>query len=149
MMPLGRTALVMAGIASIAAAVAHLACIFGGPNWFRAMGAGERIARMVEHGAAMPFIITVFIAGVLSTWAAYAFSAAGLIGPLPLRGPVLIAIAIVLIARGLFIVAPDVWRPDLSLEFKIWSSLATLVMGALFALGTWQAWATISNKGVL
>jgi len=44
--------------------------------------------------------------------------------------------------------APGLWRPDLSLEFKIWSSLATLVLGALFALGTAQAWATLSNKGM-
>ena len=144
----GRTFLLLADAGSIAASVAHLACIVGGPDWFRAMGAGERMARMVERGAIMPLIITVIIAAILATWAAYAFSAAGLIGRLPLLRTALIAISAVLIARGLMMFAPELWRPDLSLEFKIWSSLATLVLGTLFAIGTAQAWTTLSNKGI-
>jgi heme/copper-type cytochrome/quinol oxidase subunit 3 len=144
----GRTFLLLAGAGSIAASLAHLVCIVGGPDWFRAMGAGERMARMVERGAVMPLILTVIIAAILATWAAYAFSAAGLIGRLPLMRVALVAIAAVLIARGLMMFAPGLWRPDLSLEFKIWSSLATLVLGALFAIGTIQAWTTLSNKGV-
>jgi heme/copper-type cytochrome/quinol oxidase subunit 3 len=144
----GRTFLILAGAGCIAASVTHLACIIGGPDWFRTMGAGERMARMVERGAMMPLILTVIIAAILATWAAYAFSAAGLIGRLPLMRVALVAIAAVLIARGLMMFAPGLWRPDLSLEFKIWSSLATLVLGALFAIGTAQAWANLSNKGI-
>ena len=145
----GRTFLLLAGAGSIAASLAHLVCIVGGPDWFRAMGAGELMARMVERGAIMPLVITVLISAILSVWAAYAFSAAGLIGRLPLMRLALIAIASVLIARGMMMFAPGLWRPDLSLEFKIWSSVATLVLGSLFAIGTVQAWAMLSNKGAL
>lgn len=144
----GRTFLLLAGVGSIAASVAHLACIFGGADWFRAMGAGERMARMVERGAMMPLIVTVIIAAILATWATYAFAAAGIIGRLPFMRLALVAIAAVLIVRGLMMFVPGLWRPDLSLEFKIWSSLATLVLGALFAIGTVQAWTTLSNNGV-
>ena len=145
----GRTALVLAGVGSIVASLAHLACIVGGPDWFRAMGAGERMARMVERGAIMPLVVTVFIAAVLAVWAAYALSAAGLIGRLPLTRLALTAITTVLLARGLLVFVPGFWRPDLSLEFKTWSSVATLALGVLFAIGTVRAWATLSNKGVL
>ena len=140
--------LLLAGVGSLAASLAHLASIVGGPDWFRAMGAGERMARMVERGAIMPLAIAGLIAAILAVWAAYAFSAAGLIGRLPLMRVALVAIATVLIARGLMMFVPGLWRPDLSLEFKIWSSIATLVLGALFALGTAQAWATLSSKGI-
>ena len=148
MMGTGRTFLLLAGIGSVAASLAHLACIIGGPDWFRTMGAGERMARMVERGAVMPLVITVIIAGVLAVWGAYAFAAAGVIGRLPLMRVALVAIAAVLIARGMMMFAPNLWRPDLSLEFKIWSSVATLVLGAFFAIGTAQSWSMLSHKGL-
>ncbi len=142
----GRTFLLLAGAGSIAASVAHLACIIGGPDWFRAMGAGERMARMVERGAVMPLILTVIIAAILATWAAYAFAAAGLIGRLPLMRVALVAIAAVLLVRGVVGFTP-VFLPIPSIAFKFWSAAICLVMGACFALGTWQAWSNLSIKG--
>lgn len=125
---------------SLLGALLHIACIIGGPDWYRAMGAGEQIARAAARGSPVPALMTSGIALVLVVWAAYALSAAGLLPGLPLRKLALIAIITVLAARGLAVLVPDWWRPDLSFNFKLGSSLFVLAMAACFAIGTWQRW---------
>jgi hypothetical protein len=132
--------LLMAAVLSVFGAVLHFATIFGGPDWYRFFGAGEGMARAAERGAIFPVIITLAIAGVLVTWAAFALSGAGAIARLPLLPWALVAIAMVLSARGVLIVVPDLWRPDLSASFKFWSSAYVLAMALCFALGTAQRW---------
>ena len=141
----GRGWLLAAGWMSIAAALLHMACIVGGPSWYRAVGAGERIATMVERGAWYPTFITVVISAVLGAWAAYAFSAAGAIGRLPLMRTALVLISLVLLARGLALPLMRMWRPDLSSAFLYWSSAIVLVYGLAFAIGTWEAWPRLTT----
>jgi len=142
----GRTWLLLAGWLSMLAAMLHLACILGGPSWYRALGAGEEFAVAAARGAWFPALATAGIAAVLAVWAAYAFSAAGALPRLPLLRSVLILIVIALSARGLAIAVPDLWRPDLSYQFKLWSSVAVLVLAACFAIGILQAWPVLSHK---
>lgn len=132
--------LLFAAALSALGALLHLACIIGGPDWYRALGAGEAIARAAQRGSPMPALVTAGIALVLLVWAAYALSAAGLLMRLPLITFALIAIIAVLTARGGLIFVPDWWRPDLSTDFKFWSSLFVLAMALCFAIGTWQRW---------
>jgi len=133
--------LAVAGFLSLSAALAHLAAIAGGPAWYRAMGAGERIARGVERGDAFPVIVTLGISLILLGWAAYAASGAGLIGRLPLRRPALIAITAVYLGRGLALFWPGLLRrPDLSSAFITWSSLIVIAIGVVHAIGLWKAW---------
>ena len=142
----GKPWLLGAGVMCIAAAVLHLGCIAGGPNWYRALGAGEAFASAAARGERFPALVTSGIATILGVWAAYAFSAAGYLPALPLRRTVLVLIIAGLTARGLAIVAPDLWRPDLSYSFKFWSSAAVLVLAACFAAGTRLAWQALSLK---
>lgn len=132
--------LLAAATLSVLGAILHIACIIGGPDWYRAMGAGEAIAHAAARGSLVPALMTSGIALVLVVWAAYALSAAGLLPGLPLRTLALIAIIAVLTARGLIVLVPDWWRPDLSFNFKLGSSLFVLAMAACFAIGTWQRW---------
>lgn len=132
--------LILAGCGSIIAAILHLAIIIGGPDWYRFFGAGEGIARMAERGLWTPVIFTVGIAAVLMTWAAYAFSGAGIIRQLPFTRTALILISVVLILRALAYFARGAWRPDLSHGFMLWSSLIVFILGLCFAIGTWKAW---------
>ena len=137
--------LVAAGAGSLAASALHLACIAGGPDWYRWLGAGEKMARAVERGSWCPSLVTCAIAAVLAVWAAYSFSAAGVLARLPLTRTALVLISAVLIGRaGLFLVRTS-WRPDLSLTFMAWSSGIVLVLGLLFTIGTWQAWPTLTS----
>ncbi|HXG99026.1 MAG TPA: hypothetical protein VNI79_01270 [Sphingomicrobium sp.] len=141
--------LIAAGWMSIAAALLHVACILGGPGWYRFFGAGEPIARAAERGSWGPPLITMGIATILGIWAVFAFAGAEMLPRLPLMRTALVAISAVALARGLVIVHPSLLgRPDLSPTFMIWSSLIVLAMGLLFAIGTWRAWSYLSAKGI-
>lgn len=138
--------LVAAGGLSILAAVLHLGCIIGGASWFRALGAGEEMARAAERGAMFPTVITLSIAAILFVWAAYAFSAAGLIPNLPLTRTALVAICGVLLARGLGVPFMRARRPDLSVGFIYTTAAICTAFGMIFLMGTFKAWTTLSEK---
>jgi hypothetical protein len=138
--------LVAAGLGCVLAAVAHLAIIAGGPDWYRLMGAGEPMAQAAARGAMFPAVLTGGIAAVLAGWALYAFSGAGLVRRLPLVRTALVAITLVLAGRGLAILVPDLWRPDLPFTFKLWSSIVVLALAVCFAFGTWRAWPALCAK---
>jgi len=139
--------LIVAGCMSIAASILHLACIVGGPDWYRFFGAGEPIAVAAERGSWVPAAMTAGIAAVLALWAAYAFAGAGLIRRLPLMRTGLVAISSIYLARGLFIFAPGAFgRSDLTPGFMICSSLIVLVIGLAYAVGTWRAWPLLERK---
>ncbi len=136
--------LVAAGCFSLAASLLHVACIFGGPDWYRYFGAGERMARAAAAGQWGPAVVTAGIAAVLVVAAAYAFSGAGLIGRLPLLRLGLVVVSVVYLARGLVFLRPSIMgRSDLSSAFLLWSSLIVLVIGLAYALGTWRAWSKL------
>jgi hypothetical protein len=136
--------LAIGGGLSLAAAIGHLACIVGGPGWYRFFGAGERMARAAERGAYMPHAITLGIAALLAIWAAYAFSGAGLITRLPLLKPALVVVTAIYLLRGMVVFRPSLLgRPDLSDSFLLWSSIIVLAIGTIYAIGTWRAWSTL------
>ncbi len=142
----GTMWLIAAGWLSSAASALHLACIVGGPDWYRFFGAGEPLAQMAERGSWTPALLTLGIAGVLAVWAAYAFSGAGLIGRLPLLRTGLVVISAIYLARGLLVFAPGAMgRSDLSPGFMLWSSLIVLVFGIVYAVGTWLSWPDLSG----
>lgn len=139
--------MIAAGWMSVAASALHVACIFGGPDWYRFFGAGEAMARATERGSPVPAIMTAVIATILAGWAAYAFSAAGTIMRLPLIRTALLAIAIVLLARAALAFVPSAWAPEnRTASFMFWSSFACLVMGVVFAVGTWRAWPALRSE---
>ena len=135
-----------AGWMSVAASLLHVAVIIGGPDWYRFFGAGEEMARAAEHGSLAPAIVTSIVAGILATWAAFVFGAAGLTRRLPLTRTALVAIAAVLLARAALGLVPSLWAPEQWPAFAFWSSGICFVMGACFALGTWLAWPQLSQR---
>lgn len=143
----GGVWLALGGGLSLAAALAHLAVIAGGPTWYRAMGAGGRLARGAERGEAFPAIVTLAIALILAGWTAYAASGAGLIVRLPLLRPVLIAITLVYLARGMVLFWPGLLRrADLTAGFLTWSSAIVLAMGVIHAIGLWKVWPLLAAR---
>lgn len=137
--------LLAAGWMSVAASLLHLAVIVGGPDWYRFFGAGERMARAAERGSPIPILTTITIATVLAVWAAFAFSASGIMQSLPLTKTALVAITSVLLLRAVLGFTP-VFLPIPSLAFKLWSSAICLGMGVCFAIGTWRAWPLLSEQ---
>ena len=136
----GTTWLIVGGWLSVLAALLHIACIFGGPDWYRFFGAGEGMARAAARGDLRPTLITLAIGAILLIWAAYAFSGAGSLPRLPLLRTGLVVIAAIYLLRGLIFVPLHLWRPQHSDSFAIWSSLIVLAYGAVYAVGTFKAW---------
>ncbi len=135
--------LIAAGSMSATAALAHLAVILGGPDWYRFFGAGERMARAAERGQPSAVLITIGIAAVLAIWSAYAFSGAGVIPRLPLLRLGLVTITTIYLVRGLWII-PGLPLLGRSPEFVLVSSAIVLVIGITHAIGVWIAWRTIN-----
>ncbi len=132
---------------SVAASLLHIACIIGGPDWYRFLGAGEPLARAAERGSPVPAIMTMVIAAILAIWAAFAFGAAGVSRRLPLTRTALGAIAFVLLARAAMAFVPAFWPPEnRTLPFIATTSGICLVMGLCFAIGTWRAWPVLSGR---
>jgi hypothetical protein len=48
--------LLMAATLSLIGALLHIGCIFGGANWYRALGAGERLAQAASRGQMQPHV---------------------------------------------------------------------------------------------
>ena len=140
--------LMAGGVLSALAALLHLAVIAGGPDWYRFVGAGEEMARMAERGSIRPTLITLAITALLAIWSAYAFAGAGLLRRLPLMRTALLAITAVYLLRGLALVPLAALRPDLLTPFDVWSSLIVLVYGLTHAIGTWRAWAVLSQRAL-
>ena len=139
--------LIAGGWLSLIASLLHVACIFGGPDWYRFFGAGEAMAQADARGDWAPALMTAAIATILATWAAYAFAGAGLIRRLPLMRTALIAISAIYLARGLFIV-PVLAEAQMRSPFNIWSSLIVLGYGIAYAVGTWAAWPQLKSTKV-
>jgi hypothetical protein len=142
-----RTWLIIGGALSAIAALAHLAVIAGGPDWYRFCGAGEGMARAAARGELRPALITIGIAAILFVWAAYAFSGAGLIPRLPLLRTGLVTISAVYLLRALAPAALLLFRPWLMSPFVWWSSAIVLVYGLAYAIGTYAAWPRLSGAG--
>lgn len=138
--------LVASGWMSVTASLLHVACIIGGLDWYRFLGAGEEMARAAERGLWMPAILTMIIASILAGWAIYAFSAAGKIIRIPLARTALVLISGVLLLRAVMVFIPSLWAPEQSMAFRIWSSAIVFVLGIAFTLGTWRAWPVLSKK---
>ena len=140
----GSGLLIVGGVLSAIASLLHLGCIAFGAAWFRFFGAPEPLIRAYEAGDMRLVWITIVIAAGLAIWAAYAFSAAGLIGKLPLLRTGLVTIAAIYLLRGLLLFPALAKAPYPRSEFDIWSSAIVLIFGLTYAVGTWQAWSRLS-----
>ena len=132
--------LISGGILSAIAALMHIAIIIGGPGWYRFFGAGEAMARAAEQGRLMPTLVTLGIAAMLTVWAAYAFSGAGMIPRPPALRTALVIISGIFLLRALAVVPALMTSTEQSTAFWLWSSAIVLIYGLAYAIGTWRAW---------
>ncbi|MDH0290339.1 hypothetical protein N7414_14545 [Pseudomonas sp. GD04087] len=135
-------ALMIAAALSAMAGALHIGVVLVGPRWYRLFGAGEKLARAAEAGRVYPALITFGIAFVLFAWAAYALSGAGVLGPLPLLRPALVAISLVYLLRGAAgpLILKDTGR---SLRFIYVSSAICLAFALVHLLGLVQVWSRL------
>ena len=131
----------LAGAAlSAVAALLHLACIAFGASWYRFMGAGTQMVKMVSNGHWYPTVVTLFIAAVLSVWSLYALSGAGVIARLPFLRLALCAITAVYLLRALAFPELIAQIPGNSMVFWVCSSTICFVIGVVHCIGLYQVW---------
>ncbi|WP_339915026.1 hypothetical protein [uncultured Brevundimonas sp.] len=135
--------LLLAAGLSAAAALAHLAIILGGPRWYAFFGAGQRMVRLAERGSPIATLITLGIAAVLTIWSVYALSGAGVLPPVPLLRPGLVAISAIYLIRALVFVPVMSLRTGRASPFAWISSTIVLVFGLAYTVGTWTAWESL------
>jgi hypothetical protein len=138
-----RGGALLTGVASLL----HVGIIFGGPDWYRFFGAGERMARLSARGSFYPAAVTAGIAFVLGLWALYGLSGAGVIRRLPLLRIALVLIAGVYLARGilgipLVLFVDDPYTDELKgmMTFMVVSSLICVFLGFCYASGAAHVW---------
>ena len=103
------------------------------------------MARAAEQGRWYPAIVTAGIAVVLAIWSAYAFSGAGVLPGLPLLRPVLCAITLVYLVRGLVLVPALLMPRTPATGFWLWSSSICLGFGAAHLIGLVQRWDALAG----
>lgn len=132
-----KTLLVLAGIASLALMFLHVEIIYLGAPAYRYFGAGENMAALAEAGSLWPPLVTAGVALLLAGFAAYAFSGAGMIRPLPHLRIGLWTIGGLLSLRGLAVfpqLAMWAWgEPEPARELLF--SSASLALGFFYIAG--------------
>ncbi|WP_395342073.1 hypothetical protein PN836_020760 [Ningiella sp. W23] len=137
--------LIIAASLSFIASLLHIACIFGGPDWYLFFGSGQKMAEMAAAGDVYPTIVTLVIASVLAGWGFYALSGAGVIVKLPLLRTCLVLITAIYLLRGIaglfapFLTDDPVIHQN-SVTFWIVSSTVCCVYGIFYFLGTIKLW---------
>lgn len=135
-----------AGTLSALAALLHLGCIVFGAPWYRALGAGEWMAQASIAGHWYPTVATLVIASVLTVWALYAFSAAGVLRRLPLLRTVMFLVTAVYLLRGLAAVPMMSVFAGRSVSFWLWSSGICLGIGVVHLIGLLQGWKRLGRS---
>jgi len=139
----GTQALLIGGLLSAAAAVAHLACIALGAPAYRFLGAGEKMARAAEAGKLQPTLVTLAVTAILFIWAAYALSGAVVIDRLPFAKFVLPAICAVYLGRAVAFPLLKPAFPENSQTFWLVSSGVCLVVGLVHLYGVISQWSAL------
>jgi len=125
------------------AALMHLGCIIFGAPWYRFLGAGEQMAQLDLAGHWYPKAATSVIIIVLSVWALYALSGAGVIRKLPLVRLALCVITGIYLLRAVAFVPLQAYFPGNSMSFWLVSSAICLAIGVVHLLGLRQVWPSL------
>lgn len=142
---ISRYWLLASGLLCVAGAVLHLTIPLGGPAWYSLAGAPPGLIAMAQAKLARPVVSCIIIAGILGVFAAYAFSALGLVRRLPALRSVLGVVGLGLLVRA-------VWFPFLAVSnplalgrfcgrcgslnaFVVASSVLCMFIGVGFVLG--------------
>jgi hypothetical protein len=132
--------LLLGGLLSFLASLAHIGIIFGGAKWYRFFGAGEKFAKAAEQGKAFPGVMTFCIALVLASWGIFAWSGAGLVSRVPLVKAALCVITGVYLLRGLGGFGMLLVESEYTGRFIVVSSLICVFYGLVHLIGLVQMW---------
>ena len=131
----GIALLVIAALMAMLTAVAHLSCIFLGPQCFEAQMAPPSIVESAKAGTLLAPLGTIVVSTIFVVLGCYALSGARVIRQLPLLSFGIYAIAAVCVIRGILPILFWIWYPSKVTETILIVGLVWLLVGLCYFFG--------------
>jgi len=131
----GMILLAVAALVAFSTAVAHLSCIYFGPQCFSAQMAPPAIVESAQNGTLFAPVATIVVAMVFIIFGIYALSGARLIRKLPLLSVGVYAIAFLCIVRGLLPMQLWLRHPEKVSNLVLFVGIVWLTVGLLYLFG--------------
>jgi hypothetical protein len=132
---IGAILLVLAALIAMATAVAHMSCIFLGPECYAAQMAPPQIIESAKNGTYLAPIGTVFASSIFIIVGLYALSGAGIFRQLPLLKYAIYIIGTLCIIRGILPLQLWIRHPDKVNDIVFYTGIVWLVTGLLYLIG--------------
>jgi len=131
----GVVFLVLAALIAIATALAHLSCIYLGPECYSIQMAPPSIVESAKQGTLLAPLGTILVSGIFILLGCYALSGARIIGQLPLLNVGIYSIAFVCCIRGLLPIQLWLRHPEKVTDAVLYVGVVWLLTGLLYFLG--------------
>lgn len=131
----GVTFLILAALISVGTAIAHMSCIFFGPECFSAQLAPPQIIESARNGTWLAPIGTTFVSVIFLVVGLYALSGGGVIRKLPFLRLGIYTIGTLCIIRGVLPLQLWIRHPDKVNSVVFYTGVIWLVTGLLFLIG--------------
>jgi len=140
---IGMSLLVLAALIAMGTAVAHLSCIYFGPQCYAAQMAPAFIVESAINGTYLAPIATIFASGIFVVLGLYALAGTGTtnnvvgrwLGKLPLIKPAIYTIATLCIIRGVLPLQLWLRHPDKVTDVVLYVGIVWLMTGLLYLSG--------------
>lgn len=132
---IGVTLLVLAAFIAMATAIAHMSCIFLGPECYSAQMAPSIIVESAINGTYLAPVGTVIASSIFAVLGLYALSGAGVIRKLPLLKYVIYVVATLCIIRGILPLQLWLRHPDKVNDIVFYTGIVWFLTGLLFLFG--------------
>jgi len=131
----GVVLLVIAALIAASTAMAHLSCIYFGPQCYSAQMAPSVIVESAEANTLLAPLGNIFVSAFFLLFASYALSGAKLIRKLPLLGFTIYSIAVVCIIRGILPIQLWLRHPNKVTETVLFIGIVWLSVGLCYLVG--------------
>ncbi len=134
-MKYGVIFLVIAAMIAIGTALAHMSCIFLGPECYATQMAPPQIVESAKNGTLLAPLGTIFISSIFVVLGLYALSGAQFIRKLPLLNIGLYTIASLCIIRGVLPLQLWLRHPEKVSDLVFYVGVVWLLTGFLYLFG--------------
>lgn len=130
-----RGLLALVALVSVSTAIAHLSCLYLGPQCFRSQMAPDIIIESATNGTWLSVVGTIIVSFIFLLCAAYALAAANWLRPLPMQKLATLVIGLVSVIRGI-LPLQLAWRiPERLTQAEIIAGVVWLLCGISMLIG--------------
>jgi hypothetical protein len=127
--------LILAAFIAIGTAIAHMSCIFVGPECYAAQMAPAQIIESAKNGTYLAPVGTILASSIFVVLGLYALSGARIIGKLPFLSLVIYTIAMLCIIRGVLPLQLWLRHPEKVNNIVFYTGTVWLITGLLYLFG--------------